>query len=75
VSLLVPPAEQPHLRHGFRPNELSHMRAIYGGLPGVKVKPLHFAPNDISGDRLLAMMKVGDGARAYMPFLLLAKLL
>jgi hypothetical protein len=36
------------------------MRQVYASLPNVKVAPLHFAPEDISGDRLLAMMKVGS---------------
>jgi hypothetical protein len=34
------------------------MRRVYSALPNVTVAPLHFAPEDISGDRLLAMMKV-----------------
>lgn len=34
------------------------MRQVYAGLPNVVVAPLHFAANDISGERLLAMMKV-----------------
>lgn len=36
------------------------MRAVYADLPGVKVEPLRFTSADISGERLLAMMKVDD---------------
>jgi hypothetical protein len=39
------------------------MRRVYAGLPSVRVEPLHFAPGDISGDRLLALMKVGETTR------------
>jgi hypothetical protein len=39
------------------------MTRVYQGLPEVKVCPLHFAAEDISGERLLAMMKVDDGTR------------
>lgn len=37
------------------------MRRVYAGLPGVSVEPLHFAPGDINGSRLLSMMKLADG--------------
>jgi hypothetical protein len=47
-----------------RPNNLRSMRAVYQGLPGVLVEPLHFAPGDISGERLLSMMKVDENTRA-----------
>jgi hypothetical protein len=39
------------------------MKQVYAGLPQVAVKPLHFSPDDISGSRLLAMMKVDEHAR------------
>ena len=39
------------------------MRKVYAGLPAVKVEPLLFAPGDISGERLLSMMKVDENAR------------
>lgn len=39
------------------------MRRVYAGLPAVKVEPLHFSPEDINGERLLAMMKVEEGGR------------
>lgn len=39
------------------------MREVYAPLSHVKVAPLHFATDDISGDRLLAMMKVESDAR------------
>ncbi|THG98001.1 hypothetical protein EW026_g4117 [Hermanssonia centrifuga] len=42
------------------PTNLHAMRKVYAGLPGVKVEPLHFAPEDISGERLLTMMKVDE---------------
>jgi hypothetical protein len=42
------------------------MQQVYAGLPGVRVKPLHFASGDISGERLLSMMKVDENARGYM---------
>lgn len=45
------------------PGDLVKMQRVYAGLPGVEVKPLHFAPEDISGDRLLAMMKVDEGSQ------------
>lgn len=47
----------------YRPNNLRAMRTVYQGLPGVQVEPLHFAPQDISGERLLAMMKVDENTR------------
>ena len=37
------------------------MRQVYAGLPGVTVEPLHFAPEDINGSRILSMMKLADG--------------
>ena len=39
------------------------MRKVYAGLPAVRVEPLHFSPEDISGERLLAMMKVEENGR------------
>lgn len=39
------------------------MRTVYADLPGVKVEALRFAPGDISGERLLAMMKVDESDR------------
>lgn len=39
------------------------MRKVYAGLPRVTVEPLLFAPDDISGERLLAMMKVDENTR------------
>lgn len=39
------------------------MTKVYAALPDVTVKPLHFAPEDISGERLLAMMKVDENSR------------
>jgi hypothetical protein len=42
------------------------MRAVYGGLPGVQVEPLHFASGDISGERLLSMMKVDENTRMFI---------
>ncbi|GJE88158.1 hypothetical protein PsYK624_042410 [Phanerochaete sordida] len=42
------------------PTNVQAMRRVYGGLPSVRVEPLHFSAEDISGERLLAMMKV-DG--------------
>jgi hypothetical protein len=39
------------------------MKQVYARLPNVTVAPLYFAPEDISGDRLLAMMKVDVGSR------------
>jgi hypothetical protein len=46
-----------------RPSNIEPMRQVYAGLPQVTVKPLHFSPDDISGARLLAMMKVDEHAR------------
>jgi hypothetical protein len=42
------------------------MRRVYEGLPTVRVEPLHFASGDISGERLLSMMKVDENARMCM---------
>lgn len=39
------------------------MRRVYSGLPSVRVEPLHFSTEDISGERLLAMMKVDENTR------------
>ena len=50
-----------------RPTNLQPMKKVYAGLPNVKVEPLHFAPEDISGDRLLAMMKVDENSRRFPP--------
>jgi hypothetical protein len=36
---------------------------VYSQFSNVTVAPLHFAPEDISGDRLLAMMKVDVDSR------------
>ena len=49
-----------------RPNALRNMRDVYAGLPEVRVEPLHFAPEDISGERLLAMMKVEQEQRRHL---------
>jgi hypothetical protein len=53
----------PH--HASRPNNLRSMRMVYAGLPGVRVEPLHFSSRDISGERLLSMMKVDESTRSY----------
>ncbi|EIM79532.1 uncharacterized protein STEHIDRAFT_163570 [Stereum hirsutum FP-91666 SS1] len=42
------------------PNRVGAMKSVYANLPGVKVEALRFASGDISGERLLAMMKVDD---------------
>ncbi|GJE88159.1 hypothetical protein PsYK624_042420 [Phanerochaete sordida] len=42
------------------PANLQAMKQVYAGLPSVKVEPLRFSADDISGERLLAMMKVDD---------------
>jgi hypothetical protein len=39
------------------------MKSVYKALSHVRVEALRFSPEDISGDRLLAMMKVDDGGR------------
>ena len=41
------------------------MKRVYAGLPGVNVEPLHFSAEDISGERLLAMMKVDENTRKF----------
>jgi hypothetical protein len=43
---------------------------MYAGLPGVRVEPLHFASWNISGERLLSMMKVDETASMYITLLL-----
>ena len=40
------------------------MKRVYAPLPSVHVEPLHFSTEDISGERLLAMMKVDENSRA-----------
>ncbi|THG98002.1 hypothetical protein EW026_g4118 [Hermanssonia centrifuga] len=45
------------------PSNLQSMRKVYAGLPRVKVEPLHLAPEDISGERLLSMMKVDENTQ------------
>ncbi|KIP04589.1 hypothetical protein PHLGIDRAFT_189641 [Phlebiopsis gigantea 11061_1 CR5-6] len=45
------------------PSNIQPMKKVYASLPNVRVEPLHFAPEDISGDRLLAMMKVEEGSQ------------
>ena len=39
------------------------MRRVYAGLPSVHVEPLRFSADDISGERLLAMLKVDENTR------------
>jgi hypothetical protein len=41
------------------------MKQVYAQLPNVTVAPLYFAPEDINGDRLLAMMKVDVDSRVF----------
>lgn len=53
----------PSLIAARRPANLVAMRKVYAGLPTVRVEPLHFAAEDISGERLLAMMKVDENTR------------
>ena len=48
-----------------RPSYLEAMKKVYKGLPSVRVQPLHFSPQEISGERLLAMMKVDESTREY----------
>ncbi|EIM83172.1 uncharacterized protein STEHIDRAFT_62930, partial [Stereum hirsutum FP-91666 SS1] len=45
------------------PNNIKAMRHVYSPLPNVKVEALHFSTKDISGERLLAMMKVDDSGQ------------
>ena len=45
------------------------MKRVYAVLANVKVEPLLFAPGDISGERLLSMMKVDDNTRMFCVFL------
>ncbi|KIP08577.1 hypothetical protein PHLGIDRAFT_44166, partial [Phlebiopsis gigantea 11061_1 CR5-6] len=45
------------------PTNLQAMRRVYAPLPSVRVEPLHFSPEDISGERLLAMMKVDENTQ------------
>ena len=42
------------------------MTKVYSGLPHVKVRPLLFSPYDLSGERLLSMMKVDEDDRESM---------
>lgn len=49
--------------HSSSPTYVKAMRKVYAGLPRVTVEPLLFAPDDISGERLLAMMKVDENTR------------
>lgn len=43
------------------------MREVYSDLPGVDVHPLRLASQDISGERLLSIMRVDENTRT--PFL------
>ncbi|VDC07734.1 unnamed protein product [Peniophora sp. CBMAI 1063] len=54
-------ARAPPVKVLVMPNSITNMRRVYAGLPGVTVEPLHFAPGDINGSRLLSMMKLADG--------------
>ncbi|GJE88165.1 hypothetical protein PsYK624_042480 [Phanerochaete sordida] len=45
------------------PSNLRAMKKVYAKLPAVHVEPLHFSPEDISGERLLAMMKVEESGQ------------
>ena len=36
------------------------MKRVYSALPNVQVLPLHIAEKDLTGDRLLAMMKIDN---------------
>jgi hypothetical protein len=64
VSALLHSALRGRFIRTFRPNNLRSMRMVYAGLPGVCVEPLHFASRDISGERLLSMMKVDESTRS-----------
>jgi hypothetical protein len=41
------------------------MRRVYAELRDVRVAPLNFSPQDITGARLIAMLRMGENARAY----------
>ncbi|KAI0314555.1 hypothetical protein OF83DRAFT_1136202 [Amylostereum chailletii] len=58
-------ARPPPVKVFVMPNNLTAMSKVYSGLPGVTVHPLHFGPQDIGGERLLAMMKVEENG--HMP--------
>ncbi|EKM56159.1 uncharacterized protein PHACADRAFT_209647 [Phanerochaete carnosa HHB-10118-sp] len=45
------------------PANLQAMKQVYAGLPAVRVEPLRFSAEDISGERLLAMMKVDENTQ------------
>ncbi|KAI0344940.1 hypothetical protein BDW22DRAFT_1469295 [Trametopsis cervina] len=45
------------------PSYLQSMKKVYAGLPNVRVEPLLFGPGDISGERLLSMMKVDESSQ------------
>ncbi|EKM56166.1 uncharacterized protein PHACADRAFT_145298 [Phanerochaete carnosa HHB-10118-sp] len=45
------------------PSNIRAMRRVYAKLPAVRVEPLHFSPEDISGERLLAMMRVEENGQ------------
>ncbi|GJE88163.1 hypothetical protein PsYK624_042460 [Phanerochaete sordida] len=45
------------------PANLKTMKRVYAPLPSVHVEPLHFSTEDISGERLLAMMKVDESSQ------------
>lgn len=44
------------------------MRKVYSPFPNVKVEPLRFSSKEISGERLLSMMKVEDNTREALYF-------
>lgn len=56
-------AKPPEITVLVLSSSLRSMTRVYQGLPKVNVCPLHFAAEDISGERLLAMMKVDDATQ------------
>lgn len=43
------------------------MKEVYSDLPGVNVQPLRLASQDISGERLLSIMRVDENTRTPVP--------
>ncbi|GJE88802.1 hypothetical protein PsYK624_048890 [Phanerochaete sordida] len=51
-------AKPPSVTVLVLPSNLETMKRAYAALPNVEVKPLFFGPRDISGERLLSIMRV-----------------
>ncbi|EKM51770.1 uncharacterized protein PHACADRAFT_150450 [Phanerochaete carnosa HHB-10118-sp] len=56
-------AKPPNVTVLVLPPNLQAMRKVYSGLLNVQVEPLHFSPENISGERLLTMMRLNENSQ------------